>query len=220
MDYQQLQSNDILKESFNLQKRLLMTNACAFDNIILQRCFKAADIETDIIYGSLDYDKIIIPHIWSTIDGNIIDNTYVMHIPENHYVQGKAIAKYVNEEPSEWSHKYFLGDEDTRLLGTDDHNVKLFKWILNHQDQALAISFNKVQIQQYYKMITRFMKDKYNLSVPHFLQSDNYCWTCLKEEVQLKACSRCKVSRYCSRRCQKIDWKEIHRIACLLPKTF
>ena len=167
--------NDILKKSFSLQRRLSMSNACAFVNTILQRCFQAAEIETDLIYGLLDRDKYIIPHIWLIIDGNIIDNTYVMQMSENEYVKLKTTGGYINKTPSESDVRYFLGDEDTRSLGTDDHNIKLFKWFLKNQDQALAMSFNKLQIKQYYKMLTYFMKAKYNVAVPHFLPSDNYC---------------------------------------------
>ena len=212
--------NDILKDSYNLQKQLLMTNACAFVNIILQRCFKAADIETEIIYGILDYGSYLIPHVWLTIDGTIVDNTYAMHIPENLFVISKSTAKYINEEPSESNNKCFLGDEETRSKGGVDHNIKLFKWVLNNQDQALVMSFNKLQIQHYYTMMTRFMKDKYNVTVPAFVPPNHYCWKCQTEASQLKSCARCKVSKYCSKQCQKNDWKEIHKIACLEPNRF
>ena len=212
--------NDILKDSYNLQKQLLMTNACGFVNIILQRCFKAAEIETEIIYGILDFGDYLIPHIWLTIDGKIVDNTYVMDIPENLIVMGKSMAKYIDEEPSESNNKCFLGDEETRSSGTDDHNIKLFKWLLKNRDQALAISSNKLQIGRYYRMMTGFMKDKYNATLPSFVPSDNYCWKCQKEETQLKTCARCKVSKYCSKQCQKSDWKEIHKIVCLEPNSF
>ena len=212
--------NSILKDSYNLQKQLLVTNACAFVNIILQRCFKAVDIETKIIYGILDYGDYLIPHVWLTIDGKIVDNTYVMHIPEYQFVINKSTAKYIDEEPSESNNKCFLGDEETRSKGNDDHNIKLFKWFLNNQDQALAMSFNKLQIQHYYKMMTRFMKGKYNVTVPSFVPSDHYCWKCQKEGMLLKSCARCKVSKYCNKQCQKTDWKEIHKIVCLEPNSF
>jgi hypothetical protein len=33
------------------------------------------------------------------------------------------------------------------------------------------------------------------------------------DDVNLKKCSRCKTVKYCSRACQKDDWKE-HRAVC------
>lgn len=38
---------------------------------------------------------------------------------------------------------------------------------------------------------------------------------CRRENVRLKKCSRCKKVRYCSRKCQKTDWKSKHRTICI-----
>jgi hypothetical protein len=44
------------------------------------------------------------------------------------------------------------------------------------------------------------------------------CWTCAVElpSDDAKCCSRCEVAVYCSRACQKVDWKE-HKKQCSPP---
>ena len=203
-----------------MQRQLRLTNACAFACIILQRCFKAARIETKIIYGSTPCSNFTIPHVWLTIDGHIVDNTFIEHISEEDLLLVKSQYCYIDKEPTEYSNEYFLGDESTRRLGNEDHNIKLFKWILTNPDKAFAISHNKPQIQDYYKMITLFMKTKYQADVLDFAKCDSNCWGCNKDRVELKKCSRCKIAKYCSKQCQKTDWKDIHKLACLLPGSF
>jgi hypothetical protein len=39
-----------------------------------------------------------------------------------------------------------------------------------------------------------------------------YCIVCNRETI--KVCSRCKITRYCSRKCQKISWSK-HKVNCL-----
>ena len=39
------------------------------------------------------------------------------------------------------------------------------------------------------------------------------CNQCGKSDVQLKACSKCKIVKYCSKKCQCADWKE-HKKTC------
>lgn len=47
---------------------------------------------------------------------------------------------------------------------------------------------------------------------------DLYCSSCLRTLTQMKtgsgSCSRCKVVRYCSVQCQKLDWNNGHRDEC------
>jgi len=40
------------------------------------------------------------------------------------------------------------------------------------------------------------------------------CGIARTAKVELKVCSRCGVSRYCSERCQKLDWNDGHKNAC------
>lgn len=40
------------------------------------------------------------------------------------------------------------------------------------------------------------------------------CIRCLAHKPDLKACGACKRVRYCSGRCQKVDWKSLHKNHC------
>lgn len=41
------------------------------------------------------------------------------------------------------------------------------------------------------------------------------CHHCFKDDVKLLRCSRCKEAFYCSRKCQKKNWKRAHRYICI-----
>jgi hypothetical protein len=39
------------------------------------------------------------------------------------------------------------------------------------------------------------------------------CWMC-KESFGMHSCAKCGVAKYCSKECQALDWKLIHKSAC------
>ncbi|KAK6980801.1 hypothetical protein R3P38DRAFT_3117104 [Favolaschia claudopus] len=43
--------------------------------------------------------------------------------------------------------------------------------------------------------------------------SPDYCFRCARSDINLQACAQCRLVRYCSRACQKLDWPE-HRQSC------
>lgn len=45
-----------------------------------------------------------------------------------------------------------------------------------------------------------------------------HCETCQKEQVELKQCSGCQTTYYCSQACQKSDWKR-HKKSCIAIKA-
>ncbi|KAJ6514333.1 hypothetical protein C8R47DRAFT_1282247 [Mycena vitilis] len=45
---------------------------------------------------------------------------------------------------------------------------------------------------------------------------DNFeCDALMKEKTSIKCCSTCRIALYCSRKCQKVSWKDGHRAACV-----
>jgi hypothetical protein len=46
------------------------------------------------------------------------------------------------------------------------------------------------------------------------INNENECLSCGKETKKLLKCSKCKIVKYCSRECQKIDWKK-HKKKCV-----
>ena len=75
--------NNILKESLTYQKECRVSNACGFVNVILKHCFEAAGINTDIVYGTATLYGLRYPHVWLTLKGHIVDNTYVDDLSED-----------------------------------------------------------------------------------------------------------------------------------------
>lgn len=185
--------NEILAESFRLQREIRMSNSCAFVNIILQRCFSAAKLETKLVYGTLRFPSrsIILPHVWLTIDGRIVDNTVAENMLDDRMPAELPIIsrQYVSQEPTETSHDLFLGDESTRKLGIPDHDIKAFTWGLTNPERALALARNNSHISLYYEKLTESMKKKYKVEVPKIETFDTTCWTCQRSRIPLKTCS-------------------------------
>jgi hypothetical protein len=46
------------------------------------------------------------------------------------------------------------------------------------------------------------------------LEKIDECFRCKKKE-KLKYCKKCMIATYCSKKCQKKDWKKIHKNNCM-----
>jgi len=45
------------------------------------------------------------------------------------------------------------------------------------------------------------------------MQAPLYCANCQEKLINLAKCTRCKFLHYCSKNCQKEDWKD-HKLVC------
>lgn len=57
---------------------------------------------------------------------------------------------------------------------------------------------------------------KNQLSIFKKIESYRYCYYCGRDDVNLLGCSTCHIVMYCSKDCQKIHWKQNHKIYCKL----
>ena len=118
----------------------------------------------------------------------------------------------------------FFGDQDTRDLGTADYDIEQFKWILGNHDKTLSLGHNKIQIGKYWKIMKGFVKSEFQSDVEdNSLMLNQTCWECQHEPKvtsELKKCGVCKVAKYCSKLCQRKDWKTCHKMMCLRPNLF
>ena len=62
--------------------------------------------------------------------------------------------------------------------------------------------------KSYNKSAKKILKDEKGIGIRTYA-----CVFCLKMYSKTKVCSKCKVSRYCSKNCQKADWKD-HKNYC------
>ena len=51
---------------------------------------------------------------------------------------------------------------------------------------------------------------------PHF----DHCANCTKLLPKMNQCSRCKMVKYCSRDCQALHWKKVHKSSCVKAQPF
>lgn len=57
-------------------------------------------------------------------------------------------------------------------------------------------------------------RNKFEVSrLAYSVKCGKRCKFCKKETIILSKCSDCKCAKYCSKECQKLDWK-IHKILC------
>eukprot|EP01084_Bolivina_argentea_P063161 115363_1 len=60
----------------------------------------------------------------------------------------------------------------------------------------------------------RIVSENVNLILEHHRKRSLQCHFCHKYGLHMKLCKGCKVIYFCSRRCQKLDWKRRHRLNC------
>lgn len=207
--------NKILERSFAYQKMFRVTNACGFVSIILKYCFEMAGINMNIVYGTIELVGIRHPHVWLEIHDHIVDNTYADIAEDVFKISKTEVAVYSTSFDGDT--ELFLGDQFTNSKGIENHSINVFKWFLQNQNKALVMYKNKMSLRSYYQSMVRMMKEKYDVIVPH--ASNNKCWSCGGDGVELRSCTRCKIALYCNRKCQKKDWKCIHKELCLPPNT-
>ncbi|KAK3100131.1 hypothetical protein FSP39_015179 [Pinctada imbricata] len=212
-----IQVTRILRRSFELQAQNNVSNACGFVNIILMRCFEASEIEVQSVYGTVDLCGLQMPHVWLRIHDHIVDNTYCEDIPTDMFIMMKEGAKYGDEIRES---QLYLGDQVTQNAGIDDHNIRIFQWMLRPENsqKCLHLLKNKIQLRRYFEEMCIFMKKQFGIDIPEVTYKK--CWACEKIGDDFKVCGKCKIAKYCSRNCQRNDWKQLHKEICLAPNSW
>lgn len=201
-----------------MQHVLEAENACGKVCLLLHKCFESIGVSNKVAYGVFECAGLKNAHVWLYVGDHLVDNTYVSLTMED-FVAVKMAMKYMETDPDTVT-DLFLGDEDTRKVGIADHSTKAFKWELLNPDKSLAIMKNKIRFKHYFVVMKEFMAQRYKVQIDISPEAYEACWNCNEKSDKLLKCVKCKVALYCRRECQKLDWKNIHKLICLPPNTF
>ena len=102
-----------------------------------------------------------------------------------------------------------VGREKLRLVCTPDEKM----------EQKLAYETTsgfKPRWIMYDLNMRHYIKTKYGVVIPSLAEKwHRLCWHCFNPGDNLKCCSKCKIAQYCTKNCQKLDWKvhkEVHGV--------
>ena len=164
-----LRSEDIraiLSHSTLLQKKLKISNACSKVCIVVQQCLEAIGVKSRIVYGVNQYDGTDIKtgHVWLVVQGQVVDNTYVEHIPEKILAMVKSTAKYLEKDPAK-EPDIFLGDASTLEKGITPHLKLVTQWDIDNPGKSLTIMQNAQHLRLYHQQMRIFIKSKFKIQV-------------------------------------------------------
>ncbi|KKM44825.1 hypothetical protein LCGC14_1561450 [marine sediment metagenome] len=129
-------------------------------------------------------------------------------------VQQKQQLEQLLLQQSERLHQFYpqqFGGIEYRLEISEYLNWDFIIYDQNlRQEMAKGITAKQLEIELSARFSDTNFKDRYTYIY------NLICDKCHKlyMSYQLKRCSRCKVIYYCSKECQKKDWKKIHKFIC------
>jgi len=123
--------------------------------------------------------------------------------------QWKSVLKAIRENNVD--HLSLLNDKSKlRPLKPNDDNYQAFtgeKW------KPESITDKTPSIPS---ALSSLLSDDDNTQFPRY----NHCANCTKRNVYMNQCSRCKMVKYCSRECQSLHWKKVHKESCTKAQPF
>ena len=207
--------NKILAKSFWLQQEIDAVGKPSLINIMLERILQAAGIDAKLKHGYHDGPTGVLPWAWLSISGHIVDNTFMpLPIPWQIKVKSESDYKEFIDETTELMPNWSNTPKDI-YEWSSSLSKKRHYWILENKDKSFALMENNYDLKCYYYVMSAFLESEYSVETPDFFSLWDKCWTCGKESDRLKSCAKCKIACYCSRKCQKEDWRFIHKEVCV-----
>ena len=109
-----------------------------------------------------------------------------------------------------------IGREKLRLVCNPDEKM----------EQKLAYETTcafRPRLVIYDLMMRNYIKNKYNVEIPSLAEKwRRLCWNCFNPDDNLQCCSICKIAQYCTKNCQKLDWKihkELHSMQAEIERS-
>ena len=184
------------------------------------------------IVGLLDYHNgEVTHHIYLKIgDQNIeIDNAFALYHMNYFnakrddgltFMMAKSNLTFRDEDPGTTRRHYAYIPDEVRLQKGREIALTKLRLVIGRDEkseQKLAYenscAFNERRIIYDIEM-RKYIKEKYGVEIPTLTEKwSKLCWNCFEAKAELKKCSVCTIAQYCSKECQKKDWKihkEIH----------
>ena len=97
-----------------------------------------------------------------------------------------------------------------------DHGHKfMLKWKKDQWIENVLVCSNKMYAtKEYFAFYNSLLNNDTFWFIMRNLALFQECIVCKRKDKKLKICSKCKKTKYCSRKCQKYHWKT-HKLVCL-----
>ncbi len=103
-----------------------------------------------------------------------------------------------------------------KIIFISNKQTKFKIWQLTKQGFAVQIVKNgRIKLFGKMKFVFEMQLLLSKIHIPWIVdQLDSKCYCCGKTTKSLKLCSGCQTVYFCSKKCQKINWKKKHRYSC------
>ncbi|GFO48438.1 hypothetical protein PoB_007494300 [Plakobranchus ocellatus] len=199
--------NDILHFSLRQQKEEEISDNSAIVSHLVSRCLAAAGIQNRVAYGyrrarqtssstpkdaksNQDGHEVCLlaktPHVWLTIQGHVIDNTYCKDLPiECRRYLSEHASKCYEEAKLEYTNSVENFGANAGLWSVESVEKvrtvmkKRIEFCMRHPDMALALGHNNEHFYNYFFAMIRYMYEEFGVSVSGIDSNIRLiCWWC------------------------------------------
>ena len=149
------------------------------------------------------------------------------HVIDNTHDEGKWFDKsrliwieigssLIEEDPATTERTFRGPQSDLKITGgIGSKNLRLVCGQDEKMEQRLAYvvtcNFN-VGFTLYDIEMRKYIKEKYGVELESLPKKwSRLCWNCFDNKEDLKKCSNCQIAQYCTKDCQRQDWK-VHKV--------
>jgi len=152
-----------------------------------------------------EYFRNVLYRIWTFYLTNVNESSHFSEKCFGPTVEfGSMIDLFVSQ-----SAYYYLNMTNNKL------NVSLkYKMLFNHSDEFCEIALKKIGWKYINLPLNTYDMNRYLKNRVKFTCDNLSCKIQSRNVKRLKYCGRCRLMRYCNRKCQINHWKHSHRNEC------
>ena len=205
----------------HINKTIVTTSSLAIHGFLAYyfKHIPGITIKIKRIIGIMDtWDLGAMPYSWIKIGKHDIDNT---HEEKKWFDKSWLLAERMghirfNEDPGT-TEKPFYGDaSDLKLTG--GIGSKKYRFVCGKDEKMeqrmayLASCVFIIGFTLYDIEMRRYIKEVYDVEIESPAKKwSRLCWNCFEKKEDLKKCAECRITQYCSKECQRQDWR-IHKV--------